>query len=157
MDILDLFPSKIITEPNSGCWIWTAAVRCEREPYGRIQIGKKFLSAHRYSYQLRHGEIPRKLLVLHKCDVMSCCNPDHLYLGDDAQNCRDRDSRGRHITHRGEKHGMSKLTEDDVREIRSYPPGRLPYGEATRLANKYGVCQTHIADIRSGRLWSHVV
>lgn len=157
MDILDIFPDRIITEPNSGCWIWVGGVRCDKEPYGRLKLGTKFLSAHRYSYQLKRGEIPNGMHVLHKCDVMGCCNPDHLYLGDDAQNCRDRDSRGRHIVLRGEKHGCAKLTESAIREIRSLPKGKLPRGEATRLARQYGVCRTHIADIRSGRLWSHVV
>lgn len=52
--------------------------------------------------------------------------------------------------HAGERHYATKLTEEDVREIRLAPVG----GEA--LALLYGISVTALKDIRSGKTWRHV-
>ena len=53
--------------------------------------------AHRWAWIQAHGEIPEELLVRHKCDNPPCINVDHLELGTDEDNARDRDSRGRNF------------------------------------------------------------
>lgn len=63
--------------------------------YGKCCVAAKTQSAHRISYQLFKGEIPKKMLVLHRCDNRKCINPEHLYLGDQKQNIKDMDERGR--------------------------------------------------------------
>lgn len=50
--------------------------------------------AHRVSFELFRGPIG-KLKVLHKCDTPACVNPQHLYLGTQLQNVKDRVERGR--------------------------------------------------------------
>lgn len=76
------------------CWPWTGCVH--PKGYGRFVNEKaKADWAHRCAWRLWRGEIPKGLLVLHKCDNPGCINPDHLYLGTDADNARDRDARGR--------------------------------------------------------------
>lgn len=55
----------------------------------------------------------------------------------------------------GEKHGMHKLTENDVAKIRNeYIKGDVNYS-TTALAKKYGVKQCTIHAIVTGRLWKH--
>jgi hypothetical protein len=154
-NILDMFPDRVQPEPNSGCWLWTGAIPNPKEPYGRVLVRRKFIRTHRLSFLLEHGQIPPHMWVLHKCDVMSCCNPTHLYLGDAVQNCRDRDSRGRHVALCGEKHANAKLTDDAIRTIRSFPSRRLPHGAREILASVFGVTPGHISDIRKSH-WRHV-
>ena len=43
----------------------------------------------------RYGEIPKGLLVMHKCDTRACCNPDHLQLGTQKDNMADCAAKGR--------------------------------------------------------------
>ena len=73
----DRFEEKYIPEPNSGCWLWTAATLASG--YGIISITRsRFELAHRVSYKLYKGEIPNELEIDHLCKVRCCVNPDHL-------------------------------------------------------------------------------
>jgi hypothetical protein len=91
VDVLGLYMSKVSPEPNSGCWLWLGLV--DEKGYGRF--GKGGRAAHRKAYELFIGEIPKGLCVLHTCDVRSCVNPKHLWLGLPADNTRDMLSKGR--------------------------------------------------------------
>ena len=51
----------------------------------------------------------------------------------------------------GERHGKAKLTEDNVRQIRSISD--KSHGE---LAEMFGVSKSHIINIRARRLWKRV-
>lgn len=83
---------RCMPEPNSGCWLWLGST--DKLGYGKVSVQGHFL-AHRLAYAETHGDIPEGLLVLHKCDVPSCVNPDHLYIGDDQDNMNDMAARGR--------------------------------------------------------------
>ncbi len=143
------FDSKWIPEPFSGCWLWTAA----QSPlgYGRIGVGGRAGNgrpAHRVSWMLHRGEIPTGKEVCHRCDTPSCVNPGHLFLGSHNENMRDAVLKGR--TSRGADRPLAKLTENQVREIRSSTETQRA------LAIRYGICQQHISDVKSGRKWRHV-
>jgi hypothetical protein len=84
----------VIPDPMSGCWIWMGAIEDERG-YGLVYVGAKRTGAHRYSWQLHNGPIPDGVLVCHRCDVPSCVNPDHLFLGSKKDNYDDSRSKGR--------------------------------------------------------------
>jgi hypothetical protein len=102
-------------------------------------------------YHAVHGPIPAGLEVRHTCDNPSCVAIEHLLVGTHADNMRDMRERGRHRwgeRPRGSQHRSSKLTEDDVRAIRTDPRGCF------RLARVYGVTETNIRHIRKGRTWS---
>ena len=76
---LERFEEKYIPEPNSGCWLWTAATN--GNGYGVIRLGPRPASmgyAHRVSYELHKGPIPEGLVIDHLCRVTLCVNPDHL-------------------------------------------------------------------------------
>lgn len=85
------FERRIERLPFSGCWIWMKSLRYG---YGQVWIRPNIMQAHRLAYQLYVGLIPEGLQVLHKCDIKCCVNPDHVYLGTDADNTRDKLQRG---------------------------------------------------------------
>lgn len=89
------FWSKVDKTAINGCWIWTAHI--DEWGYGRFAMpprGQQKL-VHRLSWTFTNGDIPSKLLVLHKCDTPACVNPSHLRLGTNADNMRDMVAKGR--------------------------------------------------------------
>lgn len=79
---------------SNGCWIFSASPNRENG-YGRIWFNRKHHFAHRISYEMHFGKIPKDKLVLHKCDNPPCVNPDHLFLGTDKDNTHDCIAKGR--------------------------------------------------------------
>lgn len=77
------------------CWLWHGARFSNG--YGCCFDGGKprRTLAHRMAYRLKIGQIPQNLLVLHRCDVRLCVNPDHLFLGTHADNTHDMIVKGR--------------------------------------------------------------
>ena len=137
-------------EPNSGCWLWNRYTT--RLGYGQCwnDGGSKLI--HRIAYELFIGPIPVGMDVCHKCDVPSCVNPDHLFIGTHADNMADKKSKGRVRVPcpLGSNHPNSKLTEADVIAIRSDP--RM----GTVIAAEYGVTKSLISYVRNRRGWKHV-
>ena len=121
------------------CWEWTSPLNyCGR---GFIRIYGKNMQAHRAAYILLKGEIPDGMCVLHTCDNPSCVNPDHLYLGTQKQNARDREKRGRHGK------GWKILKPEQVKAIREeYRRG----ANAVDLGEKYNRDPLSIYRIVSG-------
>ena len=70
---------------SNGCWIWVGK---KTQGYGKMSVKKKWFLAHRISYEMFIGEIGDNL-VLHKCNIRDCVNPDHLKLGNHTENYFD--------------------------------------------------------------------
>jgi HNH endonuclease len=137
------------------CWLW---IRCiNSKGYGMITINNKPYLSHRISWVIHNGNIPNNLLVLHKCDIPACVNPEHLFLGtfkDNSKDCANKSRLNSQVDSsfiQGEKHGSAKLTEKEVLEIRESTE-KLKF-----LSNKYNVHINTISKIRLGKLWKHLI
>lgn len=107
---------------ESGCWMWNGGTRLNSKgvPYPRHWTDdSESIGAHRFSFELAHGEIPQGMYVCHKCDTPLCVNPDHLFLGSHQDNMRDMVAKQRSFVGRGEdKKGRAKLTNQQADQIR---------------------------------------
>lgn len=165
-----------VRQPN--CLLWNGTRTSEG--YGVIweKEAQKNKPAHRWAWEKFFGPIPSGFCICHHCDNPPCINPDHLFLGTNVDNTRDRtlkgrtasgprngahthperrpagERHGRHTqpwaTARGERAGRVKLTTQQVLDIRAKR-------ESIRAAsNRYGVGMTHIKRIRRRAVWTHV-
>jgi hypothetical protein len=89
--------NKILIEPNSGCWLWTAAL--SQAGYGRIFFDGENRMAPRVVYELLKGPIPEKLFLDHLCRTRCCVNPNHLEPVTNRENCLRGENRNRNKTH----------------------------------------------------------
>jgi len=92
---------------TSGCWLWVGTKN--KKGYGGMRLHGKMEKAHRVSWLIFWGAIPKGKHVLHHCDNPGCVNPTHLFLGTNADNMRDKTKKGRQA---------KKLTDEEVKEIR---------------------------------------
>ena len=152
---------------SDGCWLWTACVNNMGYGEFRISKGSQGLEyAHRFSWTLHNGPIPDGMKVLHKCDTPRCVRPDHLFLGSQKDNIHDCIGKGRnpvltvgHLGSKGEKHGMSKLTQEQIIDIRQrYVGGVNQFNPSNRrkLAEEFGIKPNHVWQIYTRKVWKHI-
>lgn len=144
LPIEDRFKSRVLITPT--CWLWIGCT--DGTGRGTIKYEGRQVGAHRISWKLHRGLIPDGLCVLHRCDVPTCVNPEHLFLGTQAENMMDMKQKGRQA--RGEKQGSAKLTVSDVEAI------RLDRSSQALIAWAYGISQTQVSRIKLGERWAHL-
>ena len=153
------FWAKVKKLGQNNCWIWLAATNgCG---YGIFYANGRNYQAHRFSMQLylnRELKGSKQLtkddeLVLHKCNDRSCVNPNHLYLGTQKDNIKDRDRQGRQS--KGEHRYNHKLTTNAVKRIRKL---YKKYGKHNLvvLAKEYHVHPSTISAVVKNKGWKHV-
>lgn len=121
--------------------------------YGVTTIDRKRVYVSRYVCTRIHGEPPTpEHEAAHSCGNgrRACVTKGHLSWKTGTENQADRIAHG--TSNRGEKHGMAKLTDQQVREIRSL----LGTRSHSSIAKMYGVSRPHISGIASGRDRTHV-
>lgn len=125
------FLRKISPTPTAtGCLEWLGSK--SGGLYGSCWAGGMLLKAHRVAYFLATGVDPKELHVCHTCDNPSCVNFEHLWLGTDEDNARDRQMKGRGNAPSGDRHGSRTKPERVARGDRNgarLHPERLPRGE----------------------------
>ncbi len=126
---------KYISTTNTKCWDWLSSK--DRKGYGELNSYKYgTIKAHRISYALFKGYFHFKLFVCHHCDNPSCCNPEHLFLGDVKDNSDDRKSKG--------KMWLKLSNETKQQLIHTYQTTNLNQFELAKLFN---ISQTHVSRI----------
>ena len=96
---------KLLLNSNTNCWEWQGSTTGNNN-YGNMRIPNKGMAyVHRLSYVMNNGLIPDGMRVLHRCDNPICCNPEHLFLGTQLENIKDRDMKG----HQRNKSSVNKL------------------------------------------------
>lgn len=149
--ILKRFWSKIDKGKPNQCWIWTAALAHGYGRFGmRCEDGKhRLFNANRVALSIHLGRDIGNQWALHTCDTPGCCNPRHLYVGDQVDNMRDTVQRGRHYTPFKENRYTAKLTEADVQIIRELRGMGVSY---PRLGRIFSVSKTCIRQAVLGRV-----
>lgn len=142
------FMAHVHMEPMSGCWLWDA--KLDIGGYGHFaKVWNRSVRAHRFSWEMHHGEIPPATMVCHRCDNRACVNPDHLFLGNQETNMADMVAKKRSAA--GERNNKAKLTLGDVDAIKA----RLRAGEnAASISKDFPVSDQTIRLIKIGEVWN---
>jgi len=147
------FYPKVAASNGNGCQLWTGSTA--GTGYGNIGLRTKpgepittKVGAHVASYMLHKGPVPKGMVVMHKCDVRACVNPDHLQLSTQADNARDCVAKRRHT--RGEMRPHSIMTWVKVRQLRAE---YLEGATQVQLAAKFGISQPAVSQIVRAVTW----
>lgn len=148
LTVHERFDRLHIPVTESGCWLWLGAIN--RNGYGKVKLDRKHWTAHRWAWQLFRGDLPDSVCVLHRCDVRSCVNPDHLFLGTVQDNVDDMWRKGRRGPMRGGR-AAAKLTDHQVSIIRSLR-GNV---RQIDLAIRFNIHHSQISRIQNGKYYKH--
>lgn len=90
------FWSRVDRQGDDDCWLFRGAIN---GPTGSplIRMNNRREVSARVAWKIQSQEpIPDGLLVCHRCDVPSCVNVKHLFLGTQRDNMQDMVHKGRH-------------------------------------------------------------
>jgi hypothetical protein len=132
------------------CLPWPFTVG--KDGYGRVHRPDTYrlTTASRMMCEMAHGPAPsRKHEAAHSCGNgnKACTNPNHVYWATPTRNHADKVAHG--TTNRGERQGSSKLTEADIRAIRSL----CETMSNTDIARIYSLDQSTVSQIKGRKRW----
>ncbi len=158
------FWNRVDIRGDEECWEWKG--KPHHNGYGQFSMRGVKKDAHKYAWELTHGEIPTGLFVCHDCpggDNKMCCNPHHLFLGTHKENMQDAKRKGRikkgdsHYTRlhpekrcTGERNGMTKL---DVWKVVGIVALSCQGLGPRKISSICGVRESHVSRILRGQRW----
>lgn len=149
-------------KPTTPCILSPYAPNSDGYAQVKIKKGSRYVTVkhHRLVYAAEHKlsvlEM-KNLVVMHKCDVRNCINPEHLMLGTVAMNNQDKLQKGRNVgfpqgnSYQKQGTGNTRLTDEQVREIRA-----CTGLTQTQIAKKYGITQANVSKIRLRHSFTHI-
>lgn len=139
------FTEKLLL--SDGCWGWISAGDSKHYPKFKLAKGVG-IDAHRLSYQVFKGEIPKGYLVCHSCDNRRCCNPEHLFVGTAQENVLDAVRKNRIVPPR-----VVKLSDIQIAQVKK----QLREGKShAAIALEFGVARSTISKISRGERGAEV-
>lgn len=142
------FWSKVDIQGPDDCWEWQGGRLGLLQAYGSVSYKNKTHYAHRIAYMLAHDYLPngKRGHVCHTCDNKLCCNPRHLFLGDNYYNHVDHSRKGLY-------NDRSRLNEEAVKVIKWY----LREGVSPeKLARLHNVSVSAVKNIKNAGNWAWV-
>ena len=149
---------EALPRDENGCWIYGGA---SYNGYGMIHFEGRQTYAHRLAWQIFRGPIPKHdshrgtMVVAHRCDQPRCCNPEHLFVGSQADNVADMHAKGRGPTKEQLRtFGNARLSVDEVLLIRRlYDESDL---SEEKIGAMFGIEQTTVSAIGRRKTWSRL-
>lgn len=155
------FWQNVAPPGRDGCRLWLGTINAAG--YGVFAWEGRMQRAHRIAWSLSNGPIPEGLSILHSCDNPPCCEGRHLRPGTQAENMQEmaRRGRARNGNRLGEETANAKLTPAAIMDIRARcarGKGRGGRGRERQadVAVEYGVAQSTVSAIISGKTWTHL-
>jgi len=136
------FWEKVDIKSIDECWPWKAAL--DGKGYGQIRSKGKQLISSRIAWELTNGPIPEGMLILHKCDNRTCCNPNHLYIGTHSDNMQDRENRNR-APNAGRPPSIPNEIIKTIKQL--YKEGNSQMS----MSRQFGISQPYISYILHGK------
>lgn len=144
---IERFHQSYLKAAESNCWNWQR--KSLDEGYGVFRTGhsrnksvQKY-KATRLAFFLANHVDPGEQLVCHTCDNRLCCNPKHLFLGNNAANMFDMVAKGRSARNAGN----NKLSPADALLVRADP---RPYAQ---ICAEWGISKSTVSYIKNNKTW----
>lgn len=152
---------KLSNLDTSLCVLWPyyrmPDPRDGKPGYGCFRFRGKHTPTNRIAWIMNRGEIPRGLNVCHTCDNPGCVNLRHLFIGTQKENMQDCIRKGRKTMPCGVLNPSVKLTENQVKEMRSLYKKDSPDSSPRALAKKFSVARSTAFSIVKGKTWKHLL
>lgn len=144
------FMCEEIKKETDECLLWPYA----KIPngYGVINHEKNYQLTHRLVCMMVHGEPPfPEAQAAHLCGNghLGCFNPRHLKWTDQSENQMHRVKHG--TSNRGESHGLSHRTNEQILQLKSYIDKGMTDTEIGKMVGEH---PRYVNMIRHGKIWS---